>query len=86
MFGLFRRKAKPAPARRRRPLQSEPRSKAGEFAPPSQEGHTTQGLGTQEVAHVTRLARLTPEQLTRVSNANNRPVPAQSAETRDLPM
>jgi hypothetical protein len=88
MFGLFRRKVKPTPARRRPAKKSDPRSESGRFAPPSLEGYTSQELGTQEVAHVIRLARLTPEQLIRVLNANDRPVPERSAEWRpqDLAM
>jgi hypothetical protein len=74
MFGLFRRKAKPTPSRGRTAKQSEPKSESGRFEPPSLEGYTIQELGTQEVAHVIRLARLTPEQLLRVLNANDRPV------------
>ena len=87
MFGLFRRKAKPTPSVRP-PKRSEPRSESGRFEPLSLEGYTIQELGTQEVAHVVRLARLTPEQLMRVLNANDRPVPEQSAEGRpqDLTM
>lgn len=50
------------------------------------EGYTIREVGMQEVAHVIRLARLTPEQLMRVFNANDRPVPTQSAETQDLAM
>jgi hypothetical protein len=80
MFGLFRRKAKPTPSRRRPAKKLEPRSESGRFEPPSLEGYTIQELRTQEVAHVVRLARLTPEQLMRVLNANDRPVPEQSAE------
>jgi hypothetical protein len=80
MFGLFRRKAKPAPSRRLPAKQSEPRSASGRFEPPpSLEGYTIQELGTQEVAHAVRLARLTPEQLLRLLSANDRPVQAQPA-------
>lgn len=88
MFGLFRRKAKPTPLGRRPRKQSMPRTESGRFEAPSLEGYTIQELGTQEVAHVVRLARLTPEQLMRVVNANDRPVPAQSADWRpqDLTM
>jgi hypothetical protein len=88
MFGLFLRKAKPIPVRRRPAMQSEPGNESGRFEIPSLEGYTIQELGTQEVAHVIRLAGLTPEQLLRVLNANDRPVQAQPAEglARDLTM
>lgn len=79
MFGLFRRKAKPTPSRRLPAKQSEPRRASGRFEPPSLEGYTIQELGTQELAHAVRLARLTPEQLLRLLNANDRPVRAQPA-------
>jgi hypothetical protein len=79
MFGLFRRKAKPTLSRGLPVKQSDARTESGRFEPPSLEGYTIQELGTQEVAHAVRLARLTPEQLLRLLNANDRLVQAQPA-------
>jgi hypothetical protein len=89
MFSMFRRKAKHTPSvGQPPPKRSAPTTKPARLQRPSIEGYTIQELETREIAHAIRLARLTPDQLMRVLNANDKRINAQSSEGRpqDLTM